>query len=215
MSLPVALGVAAAGLAAVEALTRGPLERRLGWSREQLDHAAEVVIEWMGDEEGEGTYRELGERIRMPYIDAGSTRIVFALGERHVFKVEAPEDPEMASSWLGHMKANEVEAEIWQRATAAERLHLAPIVAVDPAGDWLVMERLTPVFRLPAEQAARLHMRRGWSRGILRHATDLTDHNLGLREGETNLRALDYVEDRVLRQMRRRRDPRPPGHPAR
>ena len=210
MSLPVALGVAAAALAVVESLTRGPLQRELGWTREQLDHAAEVVTEWMDDEEEGGTYRQLGERVGMPYLDVGSTRIVFALGDRHVFKVEAPEDPMLARSWLGSMKANEVEAEIWQRATRAERRNLAPVVAMGADGDWLIMERLIPVSHLPAERAARLHMRRGWSRGILRHATDLTDHNLGLRPGETALRALDYVEDKVLRQMRKRR---PRGHP--
>jgi len=71
-------------------------------------------------------------------LGSGESRAVFARG---------PDDPvvlKLVFSSYGR-EANQNEARAWREASPAIRKHLVPVVAADPEGRWLIMERVKPM----------------------------------------------------------------------
>ena len=71
-------------------------------------------------------------------LGAGESRAVFA---------RSPDDPvviKFVFSSYGR-EANQNEARAWREASPAIRKHLVPVVAADPEGRWLIMERVKPM----------------------------------------------------------------------
>lgn len=78
---------------------------------------------------------EFSRRTGLPLLGAGNTRVVFGIG-RDAIKLPYTSDGP---------RANRRECAIWEKATPEQRQLLAPIVACDPDGRWLVMARAEPV----------------------------------------------------------------------
>ncbi len=86
----------------------------------------------------------------LPVLGSGEGRVVFALDEHRVLKV-AKDLPT-----LGDECQNCLEDHRWRSASARERRWLAPVIAADPGGAWLVMERTQPAAHVPPKVLARL-----------------------------------------------------------
>lgn len=108
-------------------------------------------------------------------LGAGVSREVFDFGPDHVIKIAS--DPQ-----AGH---NAAEAKAWANAPAWAKPFLAPVLAVDPKGKWLLMSRATRIGEASNAQqdavAAGLHYKIG----------DLHRHNVGWLDGRWV--AIDYA----------------------
>ena len=71
------------------------------------------------------------------YIGSGQSRAVFA-------EPDGTRVLKLVFSFFGR-ESNRDEARAWREASPAMRAHLVPVLAADPMGSWLVMERVKPL----------------------------------------------------------------------
>lgn len=111
-------------------------------------------------------------------LGVGTTRIVYALDGRSVLKLDA-------YRWY-----NRKEAERWERVRSTpHRRHFARVLAVDPEGHWLVMERAVGTLRDVRPSRGADPLSRDWwpkcqavAKGL--KIRDLHDSNIGrMRDG--------------------------------
>jgi len=101
--------------------------------------AFEEIVEWR-------------KQVGLPFLGEGTFRWVFDLGEERVLKLEVGlgrhyEDEEIWE-WNGKPSASTItEARRWEAATPAQRKRLVPVLAFDPQGRWLVMEKTEPLMK--------------------------------------------------------------------
>ena len=101
---------------------------------------ADALARTFTDTMASATAQQMGRWAKkngLVYIGSGQSRAVFAEpdGTRVLKLVFSPYGRE----------ANRDEARAWREASAAMRPHLVPVLAVDPMGSWLVMERVKPM----------------------------------------------------------------------
>ena len=102
----------------------------------RLDALAEDFTEKMAN----GTtaqMRRWAKKHGLTYVGEGESRAVFG-------HATEPVVIKFVFSSYGQ-EANQNEARAWREASPNIRKHLVPIVAADPAGRWLVMERVKPM----------------------------------------------------------------------
>lgn len=80
-------------------------------------------------------------------IGAGTTRVVWAVGEYAVKLPRSPEDDDTVF--------NRQEAAVYRRAPSKLRRLLLPVLAADPKGLWLVMPRATEATREQSREVCR------------------------------------------------------------
>ena len=118
--------------------------------------------------------------------------------------VLASRDPRYVIKLTHEPEGNLYEAAAWQEAGPETRKLLVPVVAVDPEGHWLIMERVTPTswceFEDPYPPGMLDLKRRFKALGFL----DWQDHNVS-----EDMRVYDYAEDVSLKGSPARR--LPPG----
>jgi hypothetical protein len=117
-------------------------------------------------------------------LGRGVSREVFPFGPEHVLKIA--HDPSQ-----GH---NGAEAKAWETAPANMRRLLAPVLAVDPAGKWLLMQAATRVGECTQREADRLGNDLGNRIG------DLHPANIGWLDGRWV--AIDYAGGWAAREVR-------------
>jgi len=101
---------------------------------------ADALARTFTDTMANATAQQMGRWARkngLVYIGSGQSRAVFAEpdGGRVLKLVFSPYGRE----------ANRDEARAWREASPAMRPHLVPVLAADPMGSWLVMERVKPM----------------------------------------------------------------------
>lgn len=143
--------------------------------RRAFDRAARLLSGGTGPE----PVAAIARSCDLSLVGRGTTRLAFDAdahvdGGSAVVKVAIP--------GRGGRRAVERERRTWDAASEAQRELLAPVVASDPDGRWLVAPRCST--GVPVERAHRFHRRLARAGLVVR---DVTPGDVGRLDGETVL----------------------------